>query len=174
MATKDNVFIVDDEEINVEMMKDALSSKYSRFDYTGFSTGEDCISQLDKNPKIIFLDYWLNSQNADAMNGLQALKAIKQKSPKTEVVIVSSQDKIEVAVNVMKNGAFDYIIKGEGAFHRAQQVVFNILKYSQMEKQANMYKRLTLIFGFSFLAVLFIIVVLQMQGLILDFPSFSY
>ncbi|NNF01743.1 MAG: response regulator [Bacteroidia bacterium] len=170
---KQKIFLVDDEEMNVELMKDALSSKYSSFEFTGYATGEECLKAMDQNPKIIFLDYWLNSQNQGAMNGLQVLKNIKKGNPDTEVVIVSSQDKIEVAVNVMKNGAFDYIIKGEGAFHRAQQVVYNIIKYAEMKKTANMYKRLTLIFAFAFLAVLFIIVILQMQGLILDFPSFS-
>jgi DNA-binding NtrC family response regulator len=81
------------------------------------------------------------------MNGLDILKAIKAKSPQTEVVMWSGQDKIEVAVNTMKYGAFDYIVKSESAFHRSENVIFNIIRKLKLEYNARYYKKLTVIFG---------------------------
>jgi DNA-binding NtrC family response regulator len=64
-------------------------------------------------PDIVFLDYYLNSVVKDAMDGLDVLVEIKKILPETDVVMLSGQDKIQVAVEVMKYGAFDYIVKGE-------------------------------------------------------------
>jgi two-component system OmpR family response regulator len=53
---------------------------------------------------------------------VDVLKKIKELSPTTEVIMLSGQDKIEVAVDSMKYGAYDYVIKGETAFTRIENV----------------------------------------------------
>ena len=47
----------------------------------------------------------------------------------------SGQDKIEVAVNTMKYGAFDYIVKSESAFHRSENVIFNLIKRMKLQEK---------------------------------------
>jgi len=78
----------------------------------------------------------------------------------------SGQDKIEVAVNTIKYGAFDYIVKSESAFHRSENVIFNIIKRMKLQGEATLYKRLTLIFGIAFIVLIIAVLVLYKMGII--------
>ena len=98
---------------------------------------------MSELPGIVFLDFYLNSVNKEAMDGMEVLREIKLLSPETDVVMLSGQDKIDVAVKTMQYGAFDYIVKGESSFYRAEQVVFNIYRYKKLQGNAAKYKNLT-------------------------------
>jgi DNA-binding NtrC family response regulator len=73
------------------------------------------------------------------MNGMQALDKIKTFNSAIPVVILSSQDKIEVAINCMHHYAFDYVVKSETAFMRLQKIIETILQQKQIVKQLNWY-----------------------------------
>jgi two-component system OmpR family response regulator len=75
----------------------------------------------------------------DAIDGLETLDRIKAANPQIPVVILSSQDKIEVAVNCMKHQAFDYIVKSETAFIRLQKAITTIFHYQKIEKALSWY-----------------------------------
>src|SRR5689334_17972815 len=142
-----SIYIVDDDPVQSMMLADHLG-KYSYLSIQTFQSGEECMKKMEtEQPQIIFLDYYFDKVGVGVMNGLDILKAIKAKSPETEVVMWSGQDKIEVAVNTMKYGAFDYIVKSESAFHRAENVIFNIIRKLKLEYNARYYKKLTIIFG---------------------------
>jgi two-component system, OmpR family, response regulator len=167
MAKNTLIFVVDDDLMQQDMLKDHLSAM-SNFTIKTFSTGEECLEQLSQNPDVVFLDYHLSSQNANAMDGLDILREIKAKNPLTEVVMLSGQDKIEVAVDTMKYGAFDYIVKGESAFYRAEKAVYNLYKMAKLKRDAGMYKTFTITFGIAFLLMIILVVVLKSKGLISD------
>ncbi len=99
------IFIVDDDPVLAEMLKDHLT-KMTSYDVYVFDSGEECLKNLSEKPGIIFLDYYLNSVNKDAMDGLEILQDIKKVDPEVDVVILSGQDKIEVAVKTMQYGVF--------------------------------------------------------------------
>lgn len=174
MADKSTlIFIVDDDAVHREMLTDHLK-KMSDFSIKEFGTGEECIKHINEKkefPNIVFLDYYLNSVVKDAMEGLDVLVEIKKIAPETDVVMLSGQDKIQVAVEVMKYGAFDYIVKGESAFFRAEKSVFNIYRYSKMKKDAGMYKKLMIAFGIAFVLMIILFVILQQKGLIRENPG---
>jgi DNA-binding NtrC family response regulator len=167
MAKNTLIFVVDDDLMQQDMLKDHLSAM-SNFTIKTFSTGEECLEQLGQNPDIVFLDYHLNSQKSTALDGLDILREIKTKNPLTEVVMLSGQDKIEVAVDTMKYGAFDYIVKGESAFYRAEKAVYNLYKMAKLKRDAGMYKTFTITFGLAFLLMIVLVVVLKSKGLISD------
>ena len=73
------------------------------------------------------------------MNGVQTLDKIKAYNQDIPVVMLSSQDKIEVAINCMHHRAFDYVVKSETAFIRLQKIITTIFKYTKMEKELNWY-----------------------------------
>ena len=124
MSDKTLVYVVDDEPLQRDMLKDHLS-KMSKYEIHDFTTGEECLAAAKvRIPQIVFLDYNLNSQIRDAMDGIDVLKELKNIYPEMEVVMISGQDRIDVAVNTMKYGAFDYIVKGEGSFLRAEKAMF--------------------------------------------------
>jgi two-component system OmpR family response regulator len=170
MSQIKTIFIVDDDPTQAMMLQDYLE-KFPAFTIHTFHSGEDCIKNMGLNPQIIFLDYNFDLAGKDAMDGIDILKEIKRLNPDTEVVMFSGQDKIEVAVNTMKYGAFDYIVKNESAFHRSENVIFNIIKRLKIAGEAKLYKRLTLLLAVALGAVLILATVLYNAGLIKDLPG---
>lgn len=73
-----------------------------------FDNGMDCINKLNLQPDIIFLDY-----DMPQYNGLELIKKINKLNPDIFLVLVSGQQDMQVAINALKFGAFDYVIKGE-------------------------------------------------------------
>lgn len=166
------IFVVDDDPMHAEMLKDHLC-KMSDFSITVFSTGEDALKNMHLKPNIIFLDYYLNSLVKEAQDGLEILQEIKKISPDTDVVMLSGQDKIEVAVDIMKYGAFDYITKGESAFYRAEKAVYNIYRYTKLKANAGTYKMLTLSLSAALVGVIVLVYFLYSNGLISKNPGWG-
>jgi DNA-binding NtrC family response regulator len=76
----------------------------------------------------------MNSIVKDAMNGLETLDKIKSINNAIPVIILSSQSKIDVAVNCMHHKAVDYVVKNEFAFLRLQKIIKNILSYQKKQQ----------------------------------------
>jgi len=135
---KIKIFLVDDDalflkSLEIEFMENA------DFIIETYATGELCIKNLANSPDVIILDYQLDGIEKNAMNGLETLDKIKDFNPDFPVVMLSSQDKIEVAINCMHHKAFDYVVKSETAFVRLQKIITTIFKYKKMEKELNWY-----------------------------------
>lgn len=172
MINKKLIYIVDDVQMQRELLADHLTANMPAYEVNCFSTGEECIAAAKVRPaEIIFLDYNLNSQVKDAMDGIEALQELKSIAPQTEIVMISGQDKIEVAVNTIKHGAFDYIVKGEGAFVRAEKVVFNIYRFHKLTATASRYKTLMILFGIGMLLMVILVIYLQNNGYIRNSPG---
>jgi DNA-binding NtrC family response regulator len=106
-----------------------------------FGTGENCIENLLRKPDVIILDYHLNGIHFNAMNGLDTLDAIKKIYPDLPVIMLSSQDHIDIAVDCMKHHAFDYIVKNETSFFRLQKAITQVLHYQKIENTLNWYMK---------------------------------
>ena len=142
---KIKLFLVDDDALFLKVLGFEFL-KYPEFSIHTFLTGELCIKYLslpDKSPSdkpdVIVLDYHLDGMDKNAMNGLETLIKIKAFNPDIPVIMLSSQDKIEVAVNCMKHLAFDYIVKSETAFIRLQKVIASIMHDKKREKELSWY-----------------------------------
>ena len=112
---------------------------HTEFEVETFATGELCLENLSKEPDVIILDFQLDGISKGAMNGLETLDKIKAVQPNTPVIMLSSQDKIEVAVDCMHHKATDYVVKSETAFLRLQKIISQVLKYQKMEKELDWY-----------------------------------
>lgn len=132
------LFLVDDDALFLKSLEIELLL-HSDFLIETFATGELCLAQLSKNPDIIILDYHLNGIDTNAMNGLETLDKIKSFNPDIPVVMLSSQDKIDVAVNCMHHRAFDYVVKSETAIVRLKKIITTIFRYKKMEKELSWY-----------------------------------
>ena len=73
------------------------------------------------------------------MNGIDTLDKIRAIDPDIPVVILSSQDKIDVAVNCMHHHAFDYVVKSETAFLRLQTIISRIFSHKKLKKELSWY-----------------------------------
>lgn len=135
---KIKLFLVDDDALFLKSLEiDFMES--GDFEIETFSTGERCLANLSNNPDVIILDYHLDGIQKAAINGLETLDKIKAYNPDIPVIILSSQDKIEVAVECMHHKAADYIVKSETAFLRLKKVITEVLRFNKMEKQLKWY-----------------------------------
>jgi DNA-binding NtrC family response regulator len=132
------LFLVDDDALFLKSLEIEFTESTESVVKT-FATGELCIEKISENPDIIVLDYHLNGIDKNAIDGLEALDRIKAINPHIPVIMLSSQDKIEVAVNCMKHQAFDYIVKSETAFIRLQKAITTIFHYQKIEKALSWY-----------------------------------
>ncbi|ERM81655.1 hypothetical protein P872_19740 [Rhodonellum psychrophilum GCM71 = DSM 17998] len=132
------VFLVDDDTLFLKSLEIQFK-KLGGFEVSTFESGSLCIANLNQNPDVIILDYHLDSIDKEAMNGIETLDKIKEIQPKLPVVMLSSQDKIEVAINCMHHHAHDYITKSETSFIRIQKNIDRIFSYQKIEKQLNWY-----------------------------------
>jgi PAS domain S-box-containing protein len=131
---KIKLFLVDDDVFFLKLLEIEFL-QHTDFSIESFTTGELCIKNLSHKPDIIILDYHLNSIDEKAMNGIEALEAIKAFNLNIPIVILSSQDAIDVAVKCVRHGAFDYVVKNNTAFLRLRIIIAAIFHKKEMEQK---------------------------------------
>ena len=132
------LFIVDDDALFLKSLEIEFTQN-ADFNIQAFGTGELCLENLWLKPDVIILDYHLDGIDDKAMNGLETLIRIKATNAHLPVIMLSSQDKIEVAVNCMHHDAFDYVVKSETAFLRLRKNIASIFKYKEIQKTLDWY-----------------------------------
>ena len=100
------IFVVDDNNMFLKVLTKYLSQN-EEYDVIPISSGRECISRLNEKPEIVSLDYTLPD-----MTGKDILERIKKELPDCQVIIVSGQSDINTAIDLLKIGAYDYIVKG--------------------------------------------------------------
>ncbi len=135
---KIKVFLVDDDALFLKSLEIEFIQS-ADFAVETYATGELCLENLSHCPDVIILDYHLDGVIEGAMNGIKTLKKIKGTHPDIPVIMLSSQDKIEIAINCMHSKAFDYVVKSETAFVRLQKIITTIFTIKKMEKELNWY-----------------------------------
>ena len=141
------VFVVDDDTKLLTMMKHFLE-KNSEFnlDVHTFATGEDALARIDLKPDVMILDYYFDDLEPGAKNGLEIMADVRAKSPATEIIMISGQDDMEIALETMRNGAFDYVMKDDKAIIRSHLDMDKILQGKNREyllHQNNKHLRIT-------------------------------
>lgn len=135
---KIKLFLVDDDALFLKSLEIEFL-EHADFIIETFPTGELCIKNLFRGPDVIILDYHLDGIEKGVMNGIETLDLIKKTNPDIPVVMLSSQDKIDVAIECMHHRAFDYVVKSETAFIRLQKIITSIFSYKRMEKELKWY-----------------------------------
>jgi len=135
---KIKLFLVDDDALYLKLLEIEFLEK-GDFEIETFATGELCIENLSHNPDVVILDYFLDGIVKTAMDGIATLDRIKAYDKSIDVIMLSSQDKIEVAVDCMLHQASDYVVKSETAFIRLQKAITTIFKTRRLEKTVNWY-----------------------------------
>lgn len=135
---KVKIFLVDDDLLFLKLLELQFLQE-GDFEIETFASGELCLENLNKQPDIVFLDYILDGVNKSAINGIETLDKIKAFDDKIHVIMLSGQDKIEVAIDCMHHKAFDYVVKSETAFHRIKKIITSIFEYEKITKQLSWY-----------------------------------
>lgn len=135
---KVKIFLVDDDMLFLKLLELQFKQE-GDFIVETFATGELCIKNLSNLPDIIILDYHLDGIDKSAINGIETLDKIKAFNAEIPVIILSAQDKIDVAINCMHHNALDYVIKSETAFMRIKKIITNYFEHKKVTKQLNWY-----------------------------------
>jgi len=123
------IFVVEDDPIYSKVLAYHLSQN-SDYDVETFESGKHLLTNLYKNPDLITLDYSLPD-----MSGLEILTKIQEFNSGLPVIIISGQSDIQTAVNLLKEGAYDYIIKDNEAKNRLWNTVKNVREHNKLKKE---------------------------------------
>jgi DNA-binding NarL/FixJ family response regulator len=118
-----NLFIVDDNKLLVMDLKNYLQTRFGvSIKVSTFSDGESCLEKVDKDTHIVILDYFMEGKN-----GVEVLKSIKEINPETEVIMLSGNEDIAVAIESFRSGANDYVVKGTGSWKKIAKIIEHIV-----------------------------------------------
>jgi len=121
------IFMVEDDAVYSRMLKYILELNPDH-EIFEFKTGKDCINNLHQKPDVITLDYSLTD-----MTGAEVLKKVKNFDPDINVIILSGQTDISTAVNLLKEGAYDYITKDNDTKTRLLNTLHNIRTKNELK-----------------------------------------
>ncbi|MCF8405701.1 MAG: sigma-54 dependent transcriptional regulator [Bacteroidales bacterium] len=123
------IFVVEDDDWYNRLLVHTLRLD-PEFEVVNFFNGKDCIDNLHLKPDVITLDYRLPD-----MTGLDILKAIRDIQPDLQVIMISEQGDIDTVVDLLKHGAYDYIVKSEDIKERLLNTVRNLQKGAGLKKE---------------------------------------
>ena len=135
MADNFSVFVVEDDEFYSEVLEYHLSLNPD-ITVTKFTNAKEFLKNLDKNPDAVTLDYSLPD-----MSGEDVLLKIKEYNSEIPVVMVSGQEDIKTAITLLKDGAYDYIVKDEDTKDRIWNAIKNIREKEGLKKEISELKQ---------------------------------
>lgn len=123
------IFIVEDDEWYGEVLEYLLKLN-PEYEVERFASGKECLNNLHKKPSVITLDYSLQD-----MNGADVLARIRAYDPSISVIMISGQDDVATALNLLREGAYDYIVKDDEAKDRLWKAVKNIREKTALKTE---------------------------------------
>jgi DNA-binding NtrC family response regulator len=122
------VYIVEDNVLYARVLKKQLLD--DQLQVKVFHNGTDFINAMSEKPDVVTLDYTLPD-----MTGKEVLAKIQEKIPTTHVIVISAQDDISTAIELMKNGAYDYIMKAPDTREKLSNIIRNIYRTDQLQTE---------------------------------------
>lgn len=122
------VYIVEDNVLYARVLKKQLLD--DQLQVKVFHNGTDFINAMNEKPDVVTLDYTLPD-----MTGKEVLAKIQEKIPDTHVIVISAQDDISTAIELMKNGAYDYIMKAPDTREKLSNIIRNIYRTDQLQTE---------------------------------------
>jgi two-component system, OmpR family, response regulator len=119
------IFVVDDDQFITTLVERRFTAEGYRI--MAFDYGEECLKSMNKKPDLIILDYFFHQAGKEVMNGMQVLDKIKEVQPDTPVIMLSSQDKGEVVLELARKGIEDYVIKDNNLIENLSTAIKDIL-----------------------------------------------
>jgi DNA-binding NarL/FixJ family response regulator len=145
MKNEINIFIVDDNNVFTLALKADIANAFKTIPLkiNIFETGEKCMEKFkEEKPDVVILDYYLNKKFQDAANGIKVLEWIKKENPDTHVIMLTSDDDIDVALKSFHSGAIDYVVKTETQFRKINYSLINVFKIMEAKRYEKRYKNL--------------------------------
>ena len=123
------IYIVEDNEWYNRLLVHTLEMN-PEFEVKSFFSGNELLNNLQKPPDVVTVDYRLPD-----IKGSELLKRIRQFDERIEVIIISEQEDIQIALDMLKEGAFDYLVKNDEMPARLHNAISKIRKSAILKKR---------------------------------------
>ena len=154
MVRSESIFVVEDDILYLNLINKELEKMgYTKIE--SYSTGKEAMHNLNKKPDIALLDYFLEKD----FTGMDILKKLQQRFPDTQVIFLTGSDDVNIAVDTMRNGAYDYIVKGDTAFIRIRHLLKKISEENSRKNKSRSIIRFQII-------VIFAIILISLLGIL--------
>jgi signal transduction histidine kinase len=128
---KGRVLLVEDDRDQAELVRRTLARQDPSFEVSVVGDGPACLEALGRErPSVVLLDFSLPK-----MDGLQVLAEIQKRAAPVPVIMVTGQGDERVAVEAVKAGAFDYVIKTPGYLTTLPTVISKVLKQHELARE---------------------------------------
>ncbi|WP_167604627.1 response regulator [Maribellus sediminis] len=156
------IFIIEDSIVYKDLIVNYLkANKFS--DISLYKTGDECMKSMHLKPDLIILDYI-----STGMTGLDLMLKVQKDHPEVDFIFLSGQNDVEVAVQIMKLGAADYIVKNEKAPKNLVKSINSLITTTKREKQTKGF-RIGVVGFFVLLFLVIMVIILMSIFLELDF-----
>lgn len=128
---KANITLIEDNELYTFFLRERLKDLLN-LNLIVYRSAEEYLEYIKEGyaSDIVILDY-----NLPGLNGFEALKKIKKVNPDTEIIILSGNNDVQTAVDLLKEGAFDYIIKDKEAGENVFLSISKALNHQYLMKE---------------------------------------
>ena len=123
------IFIVEDDPFYGRLLQHHLSMNPD-YEVSVYTNGNDVLKNLHLAPDVICVDFGLPDMTGDKL-----LAKVKQYDANLPVIVISGQDEISVAVDLLKKGARDYIIKGDNTNDLLWRSIINVREHSNLKQE---------------------------------------
>lgn len=121
------VFIVEDNLFYGKALQGFIAECFQEIkEVKVFSVGETCLLELNRNPDVIIIDYFLDTKHSNAGTGLEMIEKIRTQKPMMNIILLSAREENELLLDSAKKYNCSYIRKDELAFTRMQEVLEEI------------------------------------------------
>lgn len=128
------IFVVEDNQMYNKLVVSYLKTN-KLTNVESYLSGEEALQNMHKNPDIVIQDYLL-----EGMTGIEVLIKAKKTNPNVEFIFLSGQDSIDIAINSMKYGAYDYIVKDQMALQKLVNKINKITSITELVKSNKRYR----------------------------------
>lgn len=128
------IFVVEDNHIYNKLVVSYLKThRYTNVE--SYLTGEEALQNMHKNPDIVIQDYLL-----EGITGIEVLIKAKKIAPNVEFIFLSGNDNIDIAINSMKYGASNYIVKDQMALPKLVEKIRHLSNASEIVQTKKRFK----------------------------------
>jgi DNA-binding NtrC family response regulator len=128
------IFILEDDTWYGSMLQHYLSLNPD-YEIKRFESSREFFDRLHEKPDVVTLDYSMPD-----MDGSEVLKKIKEVHPDIQVIIISGQEDVGTAINLLKNGAFDYIVKDDDTKDRIWNSILHLKEINGLRQEVEQLK----------------------------------
>lgn len=128
MEVLEKIVIIEDNCVYQELIKGHFTDK--NYQVLSFGSGEEFLSE-NINPDLIILD----NQLAGKLSGLEVLVRLHQDGGIVPIIFLCAQEDQNIAVQSLKMGAFDYVVKDENMFNQINYAISRYLEHTDAQKK---------------------------------------